>query len=59
MLAEKRAGELILTAIERISNGAEGQLTDVTLGLAVLRKLGMEDAARRTALQLLLLERRG
>ncbi len=59
MLAEKRAGELILTAIERISNGAEGQLTDVTLGLAVLRKLGMEDAARRAALQLLLLERRG
>ena len=59
MLTENRVGEVILTATERITNGVGGQLTDVTLGLAILRKLGMEDVSRRTALELLLLERRG
>lgn len=59
MLDEKRVGELILTAIERITSGVQGQLTDVTIGLAVLRALGMEDVSRRTALELILLERRG
>ena len=59
MLSENRVGEVILTATDRISSGVSGQLTDVTLGLAILRHLGMEDVARRTALELLLLERRG
>lgn len=59
MLTEKRIGEAILVAIERITNGVNGQLTDVTLGLAILRKLGMEDISRRAALELMLLERRG
>lgn len=59
MIAEGRIGEAILTASERITKGVSGQLTDVTLGLAILRVLGMEDVSRRTALQLMLLERRG
>ena len=43
----------------RIENGLRGELVKVTEGLSVLRKLGLEDIARRTALQLMLLERRG
>jgi hypothetical protein len=59
MRNEKRTGELILVAAERILTGAEGQFGDVTIGLAILRDLGMEDVLRRTALELILLERRG
>lgn len=59
MVADGRDGELVLRAIDRISTGVESDLTGVTEGLAILRLLGLEDAARRTALQLMLLERRG
>lgn len=57
--AEGRLGETILLAMERIGNGLHGDLRGVTEGLSILRDLGLEDAARRTALELLLLERRG
>lgn len=59
LLAENRVGEAVLLALERIQRGVHGDLRGVTEGLALLRKLGLEDAARRTALELLLLERRG
>lgn len=59
MLAEDRMGEAILTAIDRITEGTTGDRRGVTEGLALLRHIGLEDAARRTALQLLLLDRRG
>lgn len=59
MIDERRVGEALLTAIRFIGSGLQGQMTDVTKGLSLLRKLGLEDVARRTALQLLLLERRG
>jgi hypothetical protein len=59
MLDQGRIGETLLYAIDRIQNGATGDLMDVTEGLSVLRGLGLEDVARRTALELLLLERRG
>lgn len=59
LLADGRGGEAVLTAIDRILQGATGDLRSVAEGLAVLRRLGLEDAARRTALQLMLLERRG
>ncbi len=59
LLDQGRMGEAILLAIARISRGVQGDLTGVTEGLAFLRHAGIEDTARRTALQLMLLERRG
>ena len=59
LLDESRVGEAILTAIEKIERGVQGDLDGVTDGLSLLRKVGMEKAARRAALELLLLERRG
>lgn len=59
MKDQKRVGELILTAAEKIARGLEGDISDVALGLTLLRQLGLEDVARRTALELVLLERRG
>lgn len=58
-LAEHRAGEAILQAIDEVTRGATGDLRDVTAGLAVFRKVGLESTARRAALELMLLERRG
>ena len=54
-----QVGEAILLAIDLVTDGARGDLDDITQGLAVLRQLGLEDAARRAALELLILERRG
>jgi putative component of toxin-antitoxin plasmid stabilization module len=59
MLDEARVGEAILWGMARIARGVQGDLRGVTEGLALLRAAGMEDVARRTALQLMLLERRG
>jgi hypothetical protein len=59
LMDQRRVGELILFAIDRIQGGARGDLIDLTEGLAILRKVGLEDVARRCALELLLLERRG
>jgi hypothetical protein len=49
----------LLLAIDQITRGVTGELRGVTDGLALLRHVGMEDTARRTALELMLLERRG
>lgn len=59
LLAEHRLGEALLSAIDAIGRGVQGDLRGVTEGLALLRHVGLEDVARRTALELLLLERRG
>lgn len=59
LLEQDRLGEAILRAIARISTGLQGNFAQVTDGLALLRHVGLEDVARRTALQLMLLERRG
>lgn len=59
LLKENRLGEAILLAMEQIEHGLQGDLRGVTDGLALLRKVGLEDVARRTALEALLLERRG
>ena len=59
MIEDGRTGEAILAAMARIELGLGGELVKVTEGVAVLRKLGLEDIARRTALELMLLERRG
>lgn len=59
MLDDGRVGEAILWGMGRIARGVQGDLRGVTDGLALLRAAGMEDVARRTALELMLLERRG
>lgn len=59
LLEQGRLGEAILRAIARISTGLQGNSAQVTEGLALLRHVGLEDVARRTALELMLLERRG
>ena len=58
-LDQGRIGEVILMALSRIEHGTTGDLRGVTEGLSVLRHIGLEDAARRTALELMLLDRRG
>jgi len=59
LVAQNRLGEAILTAIDRISRGLEGDIRGVTEGLSLLRQIGLDDLTRRTALELMLLERRG
>ena len=59
MLEQGRLGEAILLASQRISSGATGEVRLIGEGLAVLRKVGLEDVARRAALELMLLDRRG
>jgi hypothetical protein len=59
MLDEGRVGEAILWAMARIARGVQGDLRGVAEGLSVLRATGLQDVARRTALELMLLERRG
>ncbi|WP_095589731.1 hypothetical protein [Actibacterium ureilyticum] len=56
-LEHREIGEAILMALQLIADGAEGDPTDVTEGLVLLRQVGLEDAARRIALQLLILGR--
>jgi len=52
-------GMATLAAIARIQAGIYGEARALTEGLALLRVLGLETAARRTALELMILERRG
>ena len=59
LLNQGRVGEAVLMAIDRVGRGVQGDLSGVTEGLSLLRHIGLEDVARRTALQLMLLERRG
>ena len=58
-IADQRIGEVILRALAAITEGASGDLAQVSDGLATLRALGLEADARRAALELILLERRG
>jgi hypothetical protein len=59
LLEGKRTGEAILLAIDSIARGVQGDLRGVTDGLALLRAAGLDSIARRTALELMILERRG
>jgi hypothetical protein len=54
-----RTGEAILLAIDSIGRGVQGDLRGVTEGLSLLREAGLNGIARRTALELMILERRG
>jgi len=59
LVSEGRLGEAILRAIDLFDDGANGNLDELRDALAFFRAAGLEDTARRAALQILLLERRG
>lgn len=59
LVSAKQVGQAILAAIDRINTGVLGEERAVTEGLALLRALGLESVARATALELMILERRG
>jgi hypothetical protein len=59
LLEGDRLGEALLRAVEEIARGVEGDLRGVTQGLSLLRSVGLDGVARRTALELMILERRG
>ncbi len=54
-----RLGEAILRAMTLLAEGARGDLDQVTDALALLRAVGLEETARRAALEYLVLDRRG
>lgn len=54
-----RLGEALLAAIDDVTEGAKGDYRRVVAGLSLLRMAGLESVARRTALELVILERRG
>lgn len=56
-LTEGKLGEAILNAIAALAEGQTGDHAALSGGLATLRAVGLEDAARRIALQYLLLDR--
>lgn len=57
-LDEGRTGEAVLGAMELFQQGVDGDRAAVSRGIATLRAAGLEDAARRAALQFLLLDAR-
>lgn len=57
-LDEGRVGEAILRAVEGFQQGLDGDHEAVTQSIATLRRLGLDEAARRAALQFLLLSAR-
>jgi hypothetical protein len=59
LLDGNRKGEAIIVAMDNIGRGVQGDLRGVTEGLSLLRLAGLEGVARRTALELMILERRG
>ncbi|MGB3242901.1 MAG: hypothetical protein WBB25_00085, partial [Sulfitobacter sp.] len=54
---EQQLGESILRLLSMLEDGAQGDAPALRDALATLRALGLEDTARRAALQTLLLER--
>lgn len=59
MASQGRLGEAILRAMSLTAAGAEGDPNAIQSGLGFLRSVGLEDTARRSALQLLLLKTEG
>lgn len=57
-VAQGQLGEAILEAMSYYARGAEGATKEIAPALSTLRAVGLEDTARRAAIQLLLLERR-
>ena len=59
LLDGNRKGEALIVAINNIERGVQGDLRGVTEGLSLFLDLGLEQMARRTARELMILERRG
>jgi len=59
LIVEGRRGEALLQAMLRLETGAAADPRDVSSGLAALRALGLDDDARRVAIELALLDWRG
>jgi hypothetical protein len=59
LLDEGRLGEALLRAMDLVTQGAVGGMDELTDGLALLRALGLDGVARRAALEILILDRRG
>jgi len=59
LLQKRRLGESILRAMLLLKDGALADPGDITAALSAFRAVGLEAEARRTALQLLLVQRRG
>ena len=57
MARSKRLGEALLATLGALHDGARGDSLGLRDALGTLRALGLEDTARRAALQILLLER--
>ncbi len=55
MLSNGQLGEAILKSMQLFTHGARGNLVDLTAALATFRRVGLEDTARRAALQLMIL----
>ncbi|MCP5037724.1 MAG: hypothetical protein GY945_09015 [Rhodobacteraceae bacterium] len=59
LIETARLGEAILRAMTLFTGGTRGDLDEITDALALFRSVGLENTARRAALQYLMLERRG
>lgn len=59
MLADGKLGEVLLEAMATFEQGADGDNAALEDALATFRFVGLEDIARRAALQVLLLDRNG
>ncbi|KEJ88348.1 hypothetical protein [Sulfitobacter donghicola] len=57
MAKSHRLGEALLFTLDDLRDGAQGDSQSLRRALSTLRALGLEDTARRAALQILLLER--
>lgn len=55
LLSNDQLGEAILETMQLFAHGARGNLVDLTAAIATLRRVGLEDTARRAALQLMIL----
>lgn len=53
-ITERRLVEALLSAIALLENGADSDPQDISDALALFRLVGLQDVARRTALQLML-----
>lgn len=57
MAKSQRLGEALIATLNALRDGARGDSRALRQALGTLRALGLEDTARRSALQILLLER--
>lgn len=57
MAKDQRLGEALIATLDALHDGARGDSLALRQALGTLRSLGLEDMARRAALQILLLDR--